>query len=542
MSIITLRSNSFVLLGASVRDNRQRITDLAEEASLHGNAEICSKARSDLTNPRIRLAIEISWLPGVSPKKALQLLDLLNQDPMSIRKNLDLPTLAHINLMVAAFAVIGTNNDSEDIAEFIQEIAYLSENLSVDEIIRDINEDRTVSDFPLVKVGEQIETELAERKRYFRNVIKDALNRLFPSSLIRTITSVVDCTTDGGNKHAPELIDMLVDSYEIEINDFLQKEAGNVYKLIEAVKDFVNSSESVVDSLVEKIEAVARNWDMVAQPIQLSAKSRGIDHETSNELAYAIRNLAIELYNKHGMLDQSQRLTSLIQELFAELPEVVNRTDDDARKLDEIYQKRKEDEAQRKKWAQEITYHVEIGMMFKNTLSISPEGVSWRNHHYPLKAITRVRWGNTLHSSDGILAGGPFLLAFGDSQSEAIVELKQEEIYLTFIDKLWRAVGFRLLTELLEALKSGERVFSGRAIVRDENIVFTKHDSDTLVDCSWNHVRIWSENGSFCIGSKDDREAYVMLSYVYNSNVHILEQAIRIAFKKTGMRKLSDVL
>jgi len=36
--------------------------------------------------------------------------------------------------------------------------------------------------------------------------------------------------------------------------------------------------------------------------------------------------------------------------------------------------------------------------------------------------------------------------------------------------------------------------------------------------------------------------SYVQLSYIATANVHILEQGIRAAFKKPGMRVLSDLL
>ena len=82
-----------------------------------------------------------------------------------------------------------------------------------------------------------------------------------------------------------------------------QKEAENVHKLIKAARDSANSGEAAVKPYVDKLDAVARNWDKVAQPIQLSAKARGIDHEPSRALAYEIRSLAIDLFNKHDMLD-----------------------------------------------------------------------------------------------------------------------------------------------------------------------------------------------------------------------------------------------
>lgn len=335
-----LHRNAFWLLGATTRDDRRRIVELAEEKSLNLDHDTCQKARSDLTSPRTRLAVELAWLPGVSPKKAIQLVRQILQEPLSARSESGLPALAHANLMAAAFEAVDAGDSSEDIATFIQEMAHVAAELSIDDVLRDINEDRTVSGFPEVKSREQVESELAERKRYFRSVIKDALNRLPPAALVDAITKAVDSVTAGGDRHAPELIDELVDSYEVEVQEFLQKEAENIHRLIKATRDCAKSGESAVKPLVDKLESVARNWDKVAQPIQLSAKARGIDHKPSHELAYGIRSVAIDLFNNYDMLTQSQRLTGLLQELFAEIPDVSERVEQDADVLEGIASER----------------------------------------------------------------------------------------------------------------------------------------------------------------------------------------------------------
>ena len=359
------------------------------------------------------------------------------------------------------------------------------------------------------------------------------------------MTAAVDQITCGGEDHAPELIDDLVDSYAVETQGFLQKEAESVEKLIKAARDSAKSGESVVKPIVDKLEAVARNWDKVAQPIQLSAKARGIDHEPSHEIAYFIRSLAIDLFNEHDMLTQSQRLTGLIQELFAELPEVVEQVEQDSEALADIFQNRKMNEAQKNEWARDITYRAEVGMMFKDILSISPDGLAWKNQRFPLDAVTRVRWGAVRHSVNGIPTGTTYTLAFGDNRSEAVVELKKESTYSTFLEKLWKAVVIRLLTELFETLQAGNEVRFGEATLRDDGVTLIKHKflgANEKVRCSWGQVHVWSADGSFYIGAKDDKKTYVGLSYIHAANTHVLEQAIRMAFKKPGMRRLSDLL
>jgi len=272
---------------------------------------------------------------------------------------------------------------------------------------------------------------------------------------------------------------------------------------------------------------------------------RGIDHEASRDLAYEIRSLAIDLFNTHDMLTQSQRLTGLLQELFVELPEVSERVEQDADALADIFHERKQASARRDEWAREITYRAEIGMVFKDTLSISPQGISWKGQNFPLDSITRVRWGGVRHSVNGVPTGTVYTIAFGDRRSEAVVELKREDIYSTFLDKLWRSVCMRLLGEMLEALRDGRDLHFGNALLHDDGITLERHKlfgANEKVRCSWGQVHVWSADGSFCIGAKDDKKVNAGISYIHGANTHILEQAIRMAFKKPGMRRLSDLL
>ena len=163
----------------------------------------------------------MAWLPGVPPKKAAQLMEQLHQDPMSVRLESELPSLAHANLMAAAFDVVNDKFNLEDLSDFIQEMAYIVDDITVDEIIHNINDDRAVSGFPEISTRNQVEAELSERKHYFKNVVKESINRLPSQSLVEVMILAVDTATMNGEEHAPELIDELVGAYEIETLDFL---------------------------------------------------------------------------------------------------------------------------------------------------------------------------------------------------------------------------------------------------------------------------------------------------------------------------------
>lgn len=535
-----LHRNPFWLLGASTRDSRQRIVELADEKSLEIDPDVCAKARSDLTNPRTRLASEISWLPGVSPGRAAQVIQRLTDAPRSIRSEAGLAPLAHSNLLAAAFEALDAGDSSEEVSGWVLDLADLFDQIGVEDLVRDLNEDRMISKFPEIKSIDQVESEIEERKRVYRTAMRSALNRLPPKMLIEAMTRIVETATSDGEEHASQLIDSLVDSYEVDAQSFLQKEAENLKKLIEAARVAAKRGAEATRPIVGKIVDVARNWDWVAQPIQLCAQARGVEHELSSDIGYALRSLAVDLFNEHDMLDVAQGLTALLQELFSELPELADRINEDEEALDEIFQGRKRAQANQAKWAESITYQVEWGIIFKDRLAIAPAGITWKGETYPLNAVTAVYWGGIRNQY-----GVQYSISFKVKQGSYVrIEPPNETIYSTFVEKLWRAVCVRLMTEHLEFLKAGHEWNLGEGKVRDDGVTLTKHKllgANQFVLLPWSDVKVWTDDGSFVIGSKADSSTYAKLSYLHAPNAHVLEHIIRIAFKN-GVAKLSDIL
>lgn len=59
---------------------------------------------------------------------------------------------------------------------------------------------------------------------------------------------------------------------------------------------------------------------------------------------------------------------------------------------------------------------------------------------------------------------------------------------------------------------------------------------------TWSQVQIWSADGAVVIRAKHDKKAHASFSYIQVSNAHLLEQLIRMAFKQSGLTRLSDLL
>jgi len=336
-----LLQNPFHILTANPRDNSQHIMELADERSLLLDSSECIEARSDLTHPRKRLSAEIAWMPGIGPRRAGEVLSLLESSPTDLLNVDKLTPIARANLLAAGLARLSDHN-ADDVAEWILEIALAFENIGPEELSVIINEERVVSGFPEVTDLSAVEAEIQERRRYYRKVIKSALNNLSAKELVEAVTVAVESATDDGEEHGPILIADLVDAYEAEALGFLEKEEGNIKALVEKLQAAVDAErpDSALAPMVNQLIRVVKNWDTVAQPIQVSAKSRGLDHDASQRVAGLVRGLAIHMFNEHGKLDFSQQLMSMLQEVFAEVGEVVERAAEDVDALDSIAEQR----------------------------------------------------------------------------------------------------------------------------------------------------------------------------------------------------------
>ncbi|QCP47913.1 hypothetical protein FAZ95_01180 [Trinickia violacea] len=539
----SLHASPFCVLGVTTRDDRRKIVAMAEERALQLDDDVCQKARSDLTNPRTRLSAEMAWLPGVAPRVAENMIRALSEDPEGARFTRGLPGLPRANLMAAACELVPDNEPVSSVAEFIRDFAEIVESIDPEKVLRDVNEDRSVSGFPQVQGAEIIEQELSARRRAYRVALKNLLDTMEPARLIETMTEVVRRTTDGGRTHAPMLIDDLVDSYEVETQGFLQKEAQNVSALIKQAREAAPRGALAVDPILDRLEKVARNWHGVALPILTSAMSRGTVHRPSQDTAWEMRGLSLTLNNEHGMLNQADRMTHLLRQLFAELPDVAEKLGEDAEALDGLRRQADEQARNNEQWEREITFRADVGLLFKEELAISPRGIRWKGGHIPLDSVTRVRWGAVRKSVNGVPTGTDYTIGFGDSRSDQRVELRNEATYSGFTGALWRAVCVRLIFETIAALEKGQSFSFGDIVVENDAVTLVRHKfmGSERVRLGWHEVHVWSANGSFLIGKRDDKKVYGSASYINGWNTHILEHLVRGGFKK-GVRKLSDYL
>lgn len=538
----SLQRNPFAILGATARDNRSRLIELADEVALVADGDEPEKAQSALLNIRTRLAAEMGWLPGVAPKKAAAVVE--NLLTTAHKATGELPPLARANVLSAFAQSKSDAVTPQEAASIFYRLALAVEDIDLGDVLRDINEDRSVAGFPPVRDEDAVLEEFEARKGEYGKAIKYILDRLPSRTLVKVMDAVVQKGTKEGSEHAPAFIQEIVASYEFELRGFIEAESANVERLVKRGIALADFGEAHVIPVIEEIKKVATNFNEIVGPAQLVAKTNGIDHVATHNLAIVIRDLAITLHNEHGFIDAPARIAAVLNDHFGLLDTVADQVAQDLAYLKEAEKGKKKSEAERAEFEREITYSAEIGAMFKDKVSISPDGVSWQNNRIALDAVTRIRWGGTRHSVNGIPTGTTYVIMLGDRRSSFTINTRKNDIYGNLVDRIWRAIGVRLLLEAAVRLRSGEAMRFGGAIVRDDGVTLVRHKmfgSNEPVVLSWHQVNIWSQDGSFFIGSRTDKKVYVGMSYQNDDNIPVLENLIR-AFFNTGKDKISEML
>lgn len=538
-----LLTNPFHLLGASPRTIKGQLIELAEDAALTGDDSEVADALSALTNPRTRLGAEMSWLPGVSPSRATELIGELRTDPCEIYGDLGVPSLAAANLIASALQHMHECTDT-DVHVACQELAEHFSLLDASLIRRDLNEDRQVAGFPQITDDVPIESGIEELRRHYVVQMFAALDRLPTHELISTVTELVESETDYGDSHAPVLIGDLVEAYEAQIGTFLTDESTRILELVAETQAAADSGAdpATIDELTDRIIELTKHWDSFAQPIQLIKRSKGLPHDESVRLASEIRSFGVDLFNKHDYLSIAQKISKALQEAFAEVPDLADQADEDINALEEIFEQRqnrkRKDAEDEKAFAKEITYETSIGLIFKDRFKISPAGVEWKGIVAPLESVSGVSWGGIqkqysttysvfIHSSRGVMN----------------VEIMDRNKFGEIIGRIWRAIGVRLLVEHMNELRRGVELCFGDVKVSDAGIVLTvprlfrANESEFV---PWSRARRSEENGSLTL-TNESGKARGSFDLRTTKNAPVIAAAIDILWKKGGDR-LSSIL
>jgi hypothetical protein len=515
---------------------------LADEAGLVQEPAAVSKARADLTNPRQRLKAELRWFPGLAPNRAEKVAKAAAFGVPEPRVLVGAPPLATINALVSGLTsscALGWPPARQDLLALVEGIAVTIDQVTPPDVLQRVNEDRSIAGFPLIDGIEILEAELHEWREEVRLALANVLRAYTVGDRHLVLHDAIVKGTDHGARHGPALVHELADALELDFTELSSPREEQVATEMEVLRRMASSGvpEEKVTHQVRWLELALKSWDAIAQPLQLSAQARGREHSDSQRLAGDLRMLAIHLHNEHGMTMASERITRVSQEVFAELVRTAERANDDLRSLEQLLNQRREQRANREEWERSITYEGVIGLVFKERIAVSPDGVRHKDTCIKLTDVTRVRWGGTRHSLNGIPTGTTYTVLVGNPHSVISFECRDQQAFTGFTGALWQAVGFRLSVELANRLREGERIQFGTCWVEDGSITLVKDRlfrKGEVRRFSWAEVSIASHGGSFHIAAVVDSGFSVSLGYLTHDNTHILEGLMRILWKQGG--------
>ena len=330
-----LFKNPFHILGATPRDDRHSIMELAEERSLLSDADACMEARSILINPRRRIAAEVAWLPGIDPTLSdivLRNLDSPNQNLLNIT---GLTDIARANLLVSGLSRL-PNLPTSNIVDWILTIAQASESINSETVCAILNEDRRASGFPEITDLSAIDDEIRNQKSHYRQVLTSVLESLLVAERASILTRAIETSTDNGKYQCPILIEDLIRSYESGVQDSLEQKEKIIKAQDEQLRVMTDAKnpDTTLQPIVNQLIQTVKEWDTIAQPIQLSKRSRGERHTASFEIAWRVQRLAVDLFNEYLKYDFSLQFLNMLLDVFAEVPEIVERITRDKKDLE----------------------------------------------------------------------------------------------------------------------------------------------------------------------------------------------------------------
>lgn len=500
---MTIKENPFYVLGATPRDSRQKIQELVEEKELELDTSICSEAKMVLVNPRKRLSAEISWFPGVSIRQINTIVKSIEKDTIDPENIGKLSSVAGFNAMLA-YLLSGVKLTPKQLENAIFDLAKDYDDIKSEQVMKIINEDRSISGFPEVTELSQINEEILALKD---NAIHEIQKLVAPLSFERMNKLMLNLVERALKEETPcKLLDDIIDKvYVLEVQKNIDNIRSNITKGIEDIKKALShgASKAKLKSMVEPFLEELEKFDDIMQPIQLSTQKRGLEHNLTKEVAYEVRSLSIALGNK-GHLELDEMITAKMNKLFVEVGSIEELTSRDLRDITKISQQKKDEEKE-----MECSFKHTDGWGNEQTLSISAKkGISYGDKTFKLDEITRIRYGAKLDSGEVCT-----LVGFGNDEEE--VQIKWLEAsrysidypYNKFIKCLWTAVGGKILDAMLNHLAQGKSLYG---VVFDNKVRLEKRTyygdgysagdekffkwSDIGVDSSINELTIYSHS------------------------------------------------
>ena len=311
---MTFEENPFSVLQVSIYDTKATIIERADDLSFADpdREEIIERARDILLNPRKRIAAEMRWFVGCSREQEKE---LMTRPYGEMFLFLDDLYLAETNRLIYSLKYLAPK-DKLNIVSAIDASYSL---LNAEKILKQINAARAKSKFPAVQDTVAIRSEMKNIRYDVREIIHDTLKVVDRVECIKQTNDFVEAIKylDDGEFFGV-IVEDFFDSCRLEMNPFFDEKSKQIISLLSKIK--IRADKNFLDELVAAIESFAE----AIKPLDKFSIALGTNNfDATEEIFYAVRDVAIKLFNEKKLIDEPLILSRRLEKNFSYLPSLV---------------------------------------------------------------------------------------------------------------------------------------------------------------------------------------------------------------------------
>jgi hypothetical protein len=550
-----LLKNPFYILGASTTDSPEIIRKLVTNNEKGLSAGVLSEMTDMLLNPSKRLVCELYWLPEANTDQIRVLLDRLNE---SLNKNQaisfnealsfveNIGPLAKVNVLTTILKRF-TKLDKSFIHNALTHIFINFDNIDHRDIFSFLNNDRQSASISAIYQHTEIISLMVLNKDYYVSVVRDVFDDMDSSDIIIEINGLIDSFKNKFNDF-PQLLRDFILKFEFETENFFRKEESNIKELVEILEKSLdlNYPEKVVDDIIKKIIDVFYNWEAVFHSIHRYYLVKSEDHSGCLRVYKKIRDVSLLIFKKYKQYDNAILLIAVLKSKLHENKLINNELTEDIKFLvgcRDLF---------KRKFSNYLSYKFDIledklDPQSGDTLKIDDEGVKWKGKTYFYSDINRLRWGKV--SDDAYLSESDEtiykVIIKKDKDSVPLeLDISDEKLYVNVVNRLWSAVGGRIINDYLEKLKSGKKLKIRNLVIKDNSITqkFVDNFSQMISKSfKWSQIIAINEDEKLKIISSKNYFYLAEISNLEHDNLQILQTIIQMA-NEYNCDLLSDLL
>lgn len=316
-----LKSNPFYILDVSADANRRDVIEAAEEKGFFFDAETCAEAQNTLINANKRLMAELGWFVDLEDTELASIKAAIGASQEISTDGLQ--SLSRLTALVHNLEILN-EEDPYLLGYTISEINETFRSLDPDELLESINSHREKAGFALCS-NQEIAHGINERRTEIKQIIADKLNVLSDGDYTELARILGEQMVENNNVDNAVISDV-IDSYEVRIQTALEDRTERIQSLI---ADYQSNLAEVSVLKIQRLISIVKEWDNLAQPLQLKSQASGMPHRISENIGNQMRDLAVDLHNEEGKTEEALLITNAMRDVFAELISLNNKFNED---------------------------------------------------------------------------------------------------------------------------------------------------------------------------------------------------------------------